>query len=139
MKNRNWIERAVLVLASGSLLIGLSACNRNSTGGDVMASINGRKIYRSEVDKYYANQTAGSDKQPAGEQAVSLRLSILNELIETEILMQRAAPDSGAVNRSWFWAKRGGEALKSSTWGDWASRSRRGSRGSNVGGTCGQR
>ena len=55
-----------------------------------MASINGRKIYRSEVDKYYANQTAGSDQQPTGEQAVSLRLSILNELVETEILMQRA-------------------------------------------------
>ncbi len=55
-----------------------------------MASVNGRKIYRTEVDKYYANQTAGSDQQPAGEQAVSLRLSILNELIETEILMQRA-------------------------------------------------
>ena len=55
-----------------------------------MASVNGRKIYRSEVDKYYANQTAGSDQQPSGEQAVSLRLSILNELIETEILMRRA-------------------------------------------------
>src|SRR5258708_17953588 len=55
-----------------------------------MASVNGRKLYRSEVDKYYANQTAGSDQQPSGEQAVSLRLSILNELMETEILMQRA-------------------------------------------------
>ncbi len=77
-------------MAAAFLLIGASACNRNSSGGDVMASVNGRKIYRSEVDKYYANQTAGSDQQPAGEQAVSLRLSILNELIETEILMQRA-------------------------------------------------
>ena len=46
-----------------------------------MASVNGRKIYRSEVDKYYANQTAGSDQQPTGEQAVSLRLSILLSLI----------------------------------------------------------
>ena len=55
-----------------------------------MASVNGRKIYRSEVDKYYANQTSGSEQQPGGEQAVSLRLSILNELIETEILMRRA-------------------------------------------------
>ena len=90
MKNRNYFGRAGLVMVSAFLLIGLSACNRNSSGGDVMASINGRKIYRSEVDKYYANQTAGSDQQPTGEQAVSLRLSILNELIETEILMQRA-------------------------------------------------
>jgi peptidyl-prolyl cis-trans isomerase SurA len=90
LKNRNCFARAGLVMVSAFLLMGLAACNRNSSGGDVMASINGRKIYHSEVDKYYANQTAGSDQQPAGEQAVSLRLSILNELIETEILMQRA-------------------------------------------------
>ena len=91
MKNRNCFGRAGLIVGQlRFLLLGLAACNRNSSGGDVMASVNGRKIYRSEVDKYYANQTAGSDQQPTGEQAVSLRLSILNELIETEILMQRA-------------------------------------------------
>ncbi len=92
MKNTNHprVRRCSLVIASGCLLIALAACNRDGGGGDVMASVNGRKIYRSEVDKYYANQTAGSDQQPTGEQAVSLRLSILNELIETEILMRRA-------------------------------------------------
>ena len=82
--------RAGMVSVSAFLLLGLWACNRDSGGGDVMASVNGRKIYRGEVDKYYANQTSGSDQQPTGEQAVSLRLSILNELIETEILMRRA-------------------------------------------------
>jgi peptidyl-prolyl cis-trans isomerase SurA len=90
LKNRNYFSRAAAVVVGALLLIGFSACDRNSSGGDVMASVNGRKIYRSEVDKYYANQTSGSDQQPTGEQAVSLRLSILNELIETEILMQRA-------------------------------------------------
>lgn len=92
MKNRIYLglRRASLVIASACLLMGLWSCNRQSGGGDVMASVNGRKIYHSEVDKYYANQTAGSDQQPTGEQAVSLRLSILNELIETEILMRRA-------------------------------------------------
>src|SRR5215831_8522523 len=68
----------------------LAGCNRDSNSGDVLASVNGRKIYRGEVDKYYANQTAGSEQQPVGEQAVSLRLSILDTLIETEILMHRA-------------------------------------------------
>ena len=90
MKNRNHFGRGALFIAGAFLLLGFAACNRNTSGGDVMASINGRKIYRSEVDKYYANQTAGSDQQPVGEQAVSLRLSILNELVSTEILMQRA-------------------------------------------------
>jgi peptidyl-prolyl cis-trans isomerase SurA len=83
--------QAAFIFASALLLIGTVACNHDSAGGgDVMAAVNGRKIYRSEVDKYYANQTSGSDQQPGGEQAVSLRLSILNELIETEILMRRA-------------------------------------------------
>src|SRR5580692_4417297 len=90
LKNRNCFVRAGLVMVSAFLLLGLAACNRGGSGGDVVASVNGRKIYRSELDKYYANGTAGSDQQPTGEQAVSLRLSILNELIETEILMQRA-------------------------------------------------
>ncbi len=82
--------RQSVSLAGLCAVLFLSACNRGGHGADVMASVNGRKIYVSEVDKYYANQTAGSDQQPSGEQAVSLRLSILNELIETEILMRRA-------------------------------------------------
>lgn len=90
LENHEVSVRVCLVATAALLFIGLGACNRNSSGGDVMASVNGRKIYRTEVDKYYLNQTTGSDQQPGGEQAVSLRLSILNELIETEILMQRA-------------------------------------------------
>ncbi|MGA9529188.1 MAG: SurA N-terminal domain-containing protein [Terriglobales bacterium] len=84
------LRRTSLILVSGCLLLAALGCNHETVGGDVMATVNGRKIYRSEVDKYYANQTAGSDQKPVGEQAVSLRLSILNELIETEILMRRA-------------------------------------------------
>jgi len=84
------LKRVGMFVLGVCFLITLWSCNRDSVGGDVMASVNGRKIYRSEVDKYYTNQTAGSDQQPAGEQAASLRLSILNELIETEILMRRA-------------------------------------------------
>jgi len=34
-------------MVSAFLLMGMLACNRNSSGGDVMASVNGRKIYRS--------------------------------------------------------------------------------------------
>ena len=82
--------RAGIATVTAFLLIALWGCNHDNVGGDVMASVNGRKIYRSDVDKYYTNQTAGSDQQPTGEQAVSLRLSILNELIQTEILMRRA-------------------------------------------------
>ena len=55
-----------------------------------MASVDGRRIYRSDVEKYYQNQTSGSQQQPQAEQATNLRLNILRELIDDEILMRRA-------------------------------------------------
>jgi peptidyl-prolyl cis-trans isomerase SurA len=51
--------------------------------------VNDRKILRSEVDKYYQNQL-GSSPEPSAEQATSLRLNILRELIDQEIMLQRA-------------------------------------------------
>ncbi len=80
----------VVLLALATLLV-LSGCQSSKGNDGVAAKVNGQKIPRGEVDKYYANQTAGSPQQPSGEQASSLRLSILRELIDNEILMQRAA------------------------------------------------
>ena len=67
-----------------------SGCSSGRGGSDVLAKVDGRKIYRADVDKYYSNQTAGSDQQPSGEQATSLRLSILSQMIDDELLMRRA-------------------------------------------------
>jgi peptidyl-prolyl cis-trans isomerase SurA len=72
------------------LLIAGSGCTAKPADGDVAATVDGHKIYNVDVDKYYENQTAGSDKQPSGEQASNLRLSIIRELIDNEILMRRA-------------------------------------------------
>jgi len=80
---------ASLLLAFLLLLTG-SGCTPKQAGADVMATVNGRKITRTEVEKYYNNQTADAPQKPSQEQADSLRLSILRELIDNEILMQRA-------------------------------------------------
>ena len=79
-----------IVCFSLFLLALAAGCSRGSASPDVMAKVNSHEITRTEVDKYYANQTAGSPQQPTEEQASSLRLSILKELIDNEILMQRA-------------------------------------------------
>jgi peptidyl-prolyl cis-trans isomerase SurA len=72
------------------LLLSVSACNSSKGGPGVMATVNNRNITQVEVDKYYNNQTADAPQKPAEEQADSLRLSILKELVDNEILMQRA-------------------------------------------------
>ncbi len=77
-------------LAAAVLLSFSLGCGPKKVGDDVAATVDGRKIYRAEVEKYYQNTTAGSDQQPGTEQAASLRLNILRELINNEILMRRA-------------------------------------------------
>jgi peptidyl-prolyl cis-trans isomerase SurA len=72
------------------LTLALAGCTSKSDGPDVMASVDGRRIYRSDVEKYYQSQTSGSQQQPQAEQASNLRLNILRGLIDDEILMRRA-------------------------------------------------
>jgi peptidyl-prolyl cis-trans isomerase SurA len=76
-------------LSAGVLLAALAACN-SQAGGDVMATVDGRKIFRSDLDKYYENQLASAQQAPTGEQATALRLNILHQMIDDEILMRRA-------------------------------------------------
>jgi peptidyl-prolyl cis-trans isomerase SurA len=78
------------VACAAGILAAAIGCTSKPGGGDAVATVDGRSISRTDLDKYYENQTSGSDQHPQGEQATSLRLSILRELIENEILMRRA-------------------------------------------------
>ena len=89
-KSKHLPASPALTVLMLSVVVLIAGCNREQTSGDVMAKVNGEKITRSDVEKYYQNSVSGSPQQPAGEQATSLRLNILKTLIEEEILMQRA-------------------------------------------------
>jgi peptidyl-prolyl cis-trans isomerase SurA len=78
------------VLLAVPLLAVSLGCGTKMAGDDVAATVDGRKITRADLEKYYENQTAGSPQQPSGEQATSLHLSILHQLVDFEILMRRA-------------------------------------------------
>ena len=78
---------AVLAAAAVAAMTG---CGAKQAGGEVAATVDGRKIYLSDLEKYYQNQATASQQQPAAEQATNLRINILKELIENEILMRRA-------------------------------------------------
>jgi len=77
------------LLALTSLLLSFG-CTSKQVGNDVMASVNGRNITRTEVQKFYDVQIAGSPQQPSAEQADTLKLKVISDLIDNEILMQRA-------------------------------------------------
>jgi peptidyl-prolyl cis-trans isomerase SurA len=81
---------AVLILASG--LLPAAGCNRGHSA-DVVATVNGHAIMQADLDKAYKAQlgdAAQQQQQPSQEQADSLRLNVLRELIDEEIVEQRA-------------------------------------------------
>src|ERR1019366_6608995 len=69
----------------------IAGCNRGHSA-DVVATVNGHAIMRADMDRMYQAQLAqAQNQQPSPEEADSLRLSAVRELINEEILDQRAA------------------------------------------------
>jgi peptidyl-prolyl cis-trans isomerase SurA len=79
---------AVFVVSS---LVLFAGCRKQQDG--VVATVNGKPILRTDVDKIYAAQLANNPQQqsPSIDQEDSLKLNILHELIVEEITEQRAA------------------------------------------------
>ncbi len=80
----------VLALITATVLSATLWGCKSQPGSDVMATVDGRKIFRSDVDKYYDNQVASAQQTPVGEQETILRLNILRQLIDDEMVMRRA-------------------------------------------------
>lgn len=87
-----WFARASCPVAL-VVVTALAGCN-HTHNADVMATVNGKAIMKSEMDKAYEAQLGDAQQQqqkPTREQADSLRLNVLRQLIDEEIVEQRAA------------------------------------------------
>lgn len=76
-----------------TLTVFLLAGCRPTRSPDVIASVNGHAIMRAELDKVYNEQLgeAQAAEKPSPEEADAHRLGLLRELIDQEIIQQRAA------------------------------------------------
>jgi len=86
--NRNHLRALAFCLLA--LFAALAGCSSKQSSGDAVAKVNSKKILRADVEKYYRMQTAQAPQQPSAEEAASLRLAILKQLIDDEIMMQKA-------------------------------------------------
>jgi peptidyl-prolyl cis-trans isomerase SurA len=83
--------RTASVLLAAVFLFPFAGCNKVSqVAPDVWASVNGTDIKREEVDKYYRTRVSPDGPEPSQEESLSLKLNILDELINNEILLERA-------------------------------------------------
>ena len=69
----------------------LAGCKKQvAAGPDVWAVVDGKEIHRAEVEKYFRSRVNPEGPPPSQEEALSLKLSILDELINNEILLEHA-------------------------------------------------
>ncbi len=83
---------AAAILPVGAMLLSMGvSCNKESQPApDVWAVVNGKEIKRQEVDRYYRTRVNPEGQEPSQEEALSLKLKVLDELINNEILLERA-------------------------------------------------
>jgi peptidyl-prolyl cis-trans isomerase SurA len=91
-KRPNRLRRvAVLFPLAGAMLLGVAGCKQEvQHSPDVWAVVNGKEIKRADVDKYYRSRVNPEGQEPSQEEALSLKLNVLDELINNEILLERA-------------------------------------------------
>ncbi len=85
-------RHAAALLPLAAAVFGVVAgCNKQTQHApDVWAVVNGTEIRRDEVEKYYRTRVNPEGQEPSQEEALSLKLNVLDELINNEILLERA-------------------------------------------------
>ncbi|MGC1106316.1 MAG: SurA N-terminal domain-containing protein [Candidatus Acidiferrales bacterium] len=83
--------KKLAILAAFVACLATFACrNQQAPNRDTWAVVNGTEISRAEVEKYYrSRQQQSQGTTPSHDEALSLKLSILDQLINNEILFQR--------------------------------------------------
>jgi peptidyl-prolyl cis-trans isomerase SurA len=79
-----WLLGALIVFA------GTGCKQQKQPSPDVWATVNGQEIKRDDVDKFYRTRVSPEGQEPSQEEALSLKLNVLDELINNEILLERA-------------------------------------------------
>jgi peptidyl-prolyl cis-trans isomerase SurA len=91
MAKKPLLQRALLVpLVAVFCTLGAGCKRESAPGPDVWAVVNGKEITRQEVEKIFKSRVNADAPAPSQEEALSLDLSILDELVNSEILLERA-------------------------------------------------
>ena len=73
-------------------LLVLASCGAASkASADVVARVNGKDITTAQLEKLFQNRLNGAEQPPSAEEAQDLKLQVLNQLINDQILLEMAS------------------------------------------------
>ena len=81
------------------VIVALGGCRRSSNR-DVWAEVNGHPIYRDDVERAYQRRFPAAQESISAEQVLNLKLNLLNELIDDQLLTDRAAQERIAITEA---------------------------------------
>lgn len=85
------MKRKALVIAALAVCALGAGCRKEiAPGPDVWAVVDGKQILREDVERVYRSRVNSEAPAPSHEEQLSLELSILDELINSQILLDRA-------------------------------------------------
>src|SRR5881398_1301009 len=92
MRHSRGVKRAAAWLPLAAMVFAAAAgCNKETRHApDVWAVVSGKEIKRDEVDKYYRTRVNPEGQEPSQEESLSQKLNVLDELINNEILLEKA-------------------------------------------------
>src|SRR5437773_1495067 len=80
----------LLTLLAG--LLARSACSSPSkASADVVARVNGKDITTAQLEKQFQNRLNGAEQPPSTEEGEDLKLQVLNQMINDQILLEQAS------------------------------------------------
>src|SRR3989454_5280108 len=78
------------VLIAG-LLLTVSCGSASKASADVVARVNGRDVTTTQLEKQFQNRLNGAEQPPSAEEAQDLKLQVLNQLVNDQILLEMAS------------------------------------------------
>ena len=74
-----------------ALLVLASCGSASKASADVVARVNGKDITTAQLEKQFQNRLNGAEQPPSAEEAQDLKLQVLNQLINDQILLEMAS------------------------------------------------
>jgi peptidyl-prolyl cis-trans isomerase SurA len=86
------LNRRILPLLAIAVCVLIGSCKREAAPGPgVWAVVNGKPILRADVQRAYRSRVNADAPDPSHEEELSLQINILDELINSEILLEHAS------------------------------------------------
>src|SRR5437899_9995032 len=85
------VKPLILAILLAGLLLTASCGSDSSASANVVARVNGKDITTAQLEKQFQVHLNGAEQPPSPEEQQDLKLQVLNQMINDQILLEQAS------------------------------------------------